>query len=303
MLFCTYINLTLVKFSANIFVKGDIIFMDQIIHKMQDMTHLIWTQERESSGTAGSFLKSYEKRADGKIYYKLSTYNSVDGITGHECINEIIVDRLLTLLHIEHLSYQLIHAMITIDNKQMETWLCASKDFKKPGEDKIAFDVYYEAEKTFGETPLDFCIRAHWQKNIYEMFLVDFLILNRDRHGGNIEILRNKKNQTMRLAPLFDHGLSFFCRNENDVTLDKIDIMEDKRIQCFMGKSSAWENLSLIPVGQEPEVEPLKKEDIPSITAGLEGIISEKRIRLTQEMIWKRWEKYESFCNQRKRYR
>ena len=114
--------------------------MDQIIHKMQDMTHLIWTQERESSGTAGSFLKSYEKRADGKTYYKLSNYNSVDGITGHECVNEIIVDRLLTLLHIEHLSYQLIHAMITIDNKQMETWLCASKDFKKPGEDKIAFD-------------------------------------------------------------------------------------------------------------------------------------------------------------------
>lgn len=275
--------------------------MKKIIRELQDMTYLIWTLDRESSGTAGSFLKSYEKTPEGKIYYKLSNYNPVDGITGHECVNEIIVDRLLTLLRIEHLSYQLIHAMITIDDKQVETWLCSSKDFKKPGEDKIAFDVYYETEKEPGETPLEFCIRVHWQQKIYEMFVVDYLILNRDRHGGNIEILRNRKEKIMRLAPLFDHGLSFFCRNEDDAALDRIDIMEDKRIQCFAGTDSARKNLGLIPVGEEPEVVLLKKEDIPSITAGLEGIISAKRIKLTQEMIWERWKYYENFCNQRKK--
>ncbi len=50
---------------------------------------------------------------------------------------------------------------------------------------------------------------------IYIMLVVDFVILNRDRHGANIEVLRNSRDKTLRLAPLFDHGLSllFNCTN------------------------------------------------------------------------------------------
>lgn len=54
-----------------------------------------------------------------KIYYKLSNYDSEKGIIGHECVNEIIVDRLLSILGVEHLEYQLIHADIEIDEKYM----------------------------------------------------------------------------------------------------------------------------------------------------------------------------------------
>ena len=158
--------------------------MEQIIYKLQDMTHLNWAKVRASSGTAGSFLKTYEETPDGKIYYKLSNYDSFRGVVGHECINEIIVDRLLTLLGIEHLSYQLIHAVVLIDNKQTETWLCASRDFKARGESKIALDAFYQAERNPDESPLDFCIRNGWETSIYEMLVVDYLILNRDRHGA-----------------------------------------------------------------------------------------------------------------------
>lgn len=38
-----------------------------------------------------------------------NSYN-VNGVVGHECVNEIIVDRLLTVLGIEHLDYTLINA-------------------------------------------------------------------------------------------------------------------------------------------------------------------------------------------------
>ena len=41
--------------------------------------------------------------------------------------------------------------------------------------------------------------------------LTAYLILNRDRHGANIEVLRNSRKKTVRLAPLFDHGLSLLC--------------------------------------------------------------------------------------------
>ncbi|MBR4331905.1 MAG: hypothetical protein IKP72_04455 [Clostridia bacterium] len=52
------------------------------------------------------------------------------------------MDRMLSILGIDHLAYQLIHAKIPIDQKEYETWLCASKDFKKRGESKIALDAY-----------------------------------------------------------------------------------------------------------------------------------------------------------------
>ena len=114
--------------------------MKQIIHEMQDMTYLSWAKTRNSSGIAGSFLKAYEEGTEEKTYYKLSNYDAWKGITGHECVNEIIVDRLLTVLGIEHLSYQLIHALVQIDQKRCETWLCASRNFKRRGESKIALD-------------------------------------------------------------------------------------------------------------------------------------------------------------------
>lgn len=86
--------------------------MKDIIRETQDLTYLRWSHIGSSSGTAGTFLKS-ESTMDGKkIYYKLSNFDTLKGVVGHECVNEIIVDRLLTLLGVEHLNYELIHADI-----------------------------------------------------------------------------------------------------------------------------------------------------------------------------------------------
>ena len=64
-----------------------------IINEKQDLTYLRWSHVRGSSGTAGTFLKS-ESTIDGvKKYYKLSNFDMEKGVIGHECINEIIVDR------------------------------------------------------------------------------------------------------------------------------------------------------------------------------------------------------------------
>ena len=103
----------------------------KVITQLNDLRHLDWTKTRRSSGTAGSFLKASETRKGVHWYYKLSDYDAWRGIVGHECINEIIVDRLLTLLKIPHLSYQLIYAKIIIDGKEYITWLCRSEDLKK----------------------------------------------------------------------------------------------------------------------------------------------------------------------------
>ncbi|HPF86992.1 MAG TPA: hypothetical protein PK537_02925 [Candidatus Limiplasma sp.] len=270
----------------------------QVILEKQDLTYLSWTKTRNSSGTAGSFLKSCFDLSGEKIFYKLSNYDAYCGITGHECANELIVDRLLTLLGVEHLHYQLIHAEILINSQRIETYLCASSDFKRTGETKLALDAYYQAEKAEGESPLDFCFRSGWASYLWQLLAVDFLILNRDRHGANLEVLRNARKKTLRLAPLFDHGLSLLCRCEDDAAVRAFDVMADRKVQSFVGSQSAQANLQLIPHDQLPAFRPLREADKMALLAGLEAVLSQPLRDKIWDMLWKRWRFYEDFRHQ-----
>ena len=271
----------------------------QLVKEKQDLTYLSWSVYRNSSGTAGSFMKSYSELGGKKVYYKLSNFDKVQGVIGHECVNELIVDRLLTILGIPHLPYQLIHADIMLEGEIHEVYLCASEDFKEKGESKIALDAYKEREVENKESALDFCVRMGWENYIYQMIVVDYLILNRDRHGANIEVLRNSRKKTLHLAPLFDHGLSLLCRCMNDSQVDAFDVMEDKLCNNFIGSRSTWENLKLIPADKMPALNPLRESDREIIMEGLDGIISGTLQDKIWEMIWKRWCAYEDFCNSR----
>lgn len=273
--------------------------MNRIIREKQNMTHLSWSRIRNSSGTAGSFLKSQSTLGGKNTYYKLSNFDKVKGIIGHECVNEIIADRLLDILGVPHLNYQLIYADITIDEKTHEAYLCASEDFKQRSESKIALEVYWEAEHLGQESPLEFCIRNGWEEHIYQMLVVDFLILNRDRHGANIEVLRNSRKQSIRLAPLFDHGLSLLFSCTDDTSVAEFDVLADRRVNNYIGFGSTWENLGLIPKDKLPKLNSLQEGDKRILMDGLDGIISPILQDKIWEMIWKRWCAYEDFCHSR----
>ncbi len=270
-----------------------------LIREKQDLTYLSWSKIRHSSGTAGSFLKAEAELGGKKFYYKLSNFDNQAGIVGHECVNELIVDRILTVLGIEHLHYQLIHADVVIQEKIYETYVCVSEDFKGRGESKLALDAYYERNHMSGEDPLQFCLRNGWEEYIYRMLVVDYLICNRDRHGANMEILRNKQKKILRLAPLFDHGLSllFHCTTEEETV--KQDVLEDKMCNNFIGSRSVWKNLNLIPKGCLPKLQPLKETDKNVLMKDLDGVISETLQEKIWDMVWKRWCAYEDFCSQR----
>lgn len=274
-------------------------FEEQVIKEKQDLTYLSWSKIRNSSGTAGSFLKSYSDLEGDKIYYKLSNYDRMNGIYGHECINEIVVDRLLSILGVEHLKYLLIHADILVDGKVLTTYLCASEDFKKRGDSKAALDTYYEINRNEDQSPLEFCIDNGWEKYIYQMLLVDYLILNRDRHGANIEVLRNTKEKSVRLAPLFDHGLSLLYHCHSDADIENVDVMEDKKVQCFVGCNSTFENLSLIPKDYDLAIKQLQRTDESILFADIEEFTSKIWRQKVWEMIWRRWEVYETLFDKK----
>lgn len=70
------------------------------IKEKQDLTYLKWSYIRNSSGTAGTFLKSESTLSGKKIYYKLSNFDSMKGVIGHKI--QIPYHKSLRLLQRHH---------------------------------------------------------------------------------------------------------------------------------------------------------------------------------------------------------
>ena len=270
---------------------------NKVIKELKDYRYLNWSRTRNSSGTAGSFLKSFEIIDGKKIYYKLSDFSQIDGKFGHEAINEIIVDRFLTLIGIPHLEYTLHNGLISIDSKEYKTYFCSSTDFKKTGDSKTPIDLFYQINRKNGEDINSFLKRYGFINQIYTMFVADYLILNRDRHGANFEVLKN--GESIRLSPFFDHGLSllFSCHNENEIK--NFDVMDDKKIQSFAGTDSVYKNLLSIPKNKLPKINVFNKNDIDYLFYNLDDLISKNHQKKIFELLYKRYKVYEDLCNKR----
>ena len=268
-------------------------FQTDLEKECQDLRFLEWSRIRHSSGTAGSFLKARQTIQGKTLYYKLSCYDSVHGIVGHECVNELIADRLLRVLGVPHLHYQLTRAIVRVEDKEFETFLCVSENFKEPGESKIALDDFFELEKESGESIFAFFERMGWLDYLYMTLVVDYMILNRDRHGANIEILRNRETSKIRPAPLFDHGVSFLhhCRTPKEAVA--FDPLADVPVQCFFGSRSATENLKLIPSDKKPVLRKPEERDRVLLFAGLDDVLHVSFLDKIWEMIAMRWNYYE----------
>jgi hypothetical protein len=184
-----------------------------------------------------------------------------------------------------------------VEGKVYDTWLCASKDFKKAGESKAALDNYYQVNKRIDESRYDFCVNNGWQEYIDRMLVVDYLILNRDRHGANIEVLKNSRKHSIRIAPLFDHGLSLLCSCYTEEELDKFDIFMDRPCQNFIGSRSTYDNLNLIDNKSSVFTGKLKIQDKETLFRDLDNVLSRTHMDKIWEMLWSRWCEYEKLCN------
>lgn len=212
-----------------------------------DLTHLTWSLSRNSSGTAGSFLKAFEEIDGVKYYYKMSNFDTIRGVYGHECVNEKVAENIAELLAIPHLHYDLVHANVCIDNKIYDTWLTKSADFKVTGERKLTFETFYEINHKPDEELWEFIVRQGQQTYFYQLFLLDYIICNRDRHGANVEVLQRKGDY--RIAPVFDNGLSLLFSCYNDGTaMEQFDYQKDGPVNNYVGSMSLWENLQKVPL-------------------------------------------------------
>lgn len=88
------------------------------------------------------FLKAYEKADDIKYYYKMSNYDSIRGIYGHEAVNEIVAQNIANILDIHVLQYEPVKCLISVNNKNYITLITRSMDFKYTEESKITLEIF-----------------------------------------------------------------------------------------------------------------------------------------------------------------
>lgn len=257
-------------------------------YALQDYTRLTWSTNATNAGsTGGAYLKALEVRNNRTYYYKMSLGDTYQGIIGHETVNEYIVHRLLQQLGIPHLTYNLINALVNVDGRIFTTPINSSIEYKRKDETKVTVESWYRYNRKDNEEPYQTLARYGFSDYLDAMFLVDFLIVNRDRHGANIEMLYDAQDN-LRIAPLYDHGVSFVAPYQNNVSaIATFDPMADVQTTNFVGRQSLYYNLSLI---RKPVVvNALKEEALRCILREVQPYLTPQHIQKIYAIITGRY--------------
>jgi hypothetical protein len=122
------------------------------------------------------------------------------------------------------------------------------------------------------------------------MFIFDYLIINRDRHGANLEVM---KNGGKRLSPYFDNGLSFVCSCTDETDLASFDIMEDRPVNNFIGEKRLA--LNLAGISDNLVFNELQQSDSDRLFEGLGDVLSDLYLTTIWDIIWRRWSNVKKF--------
>lgn len=237
--------------------------------EVADLRQLRWDfkSTHSTDGVAPKFLY-------GGKFYKLPSFNKDAGFYGDEAVTECVVSDILDTMGVVHTPYSLIRGSVIYDGSEYITPVCVADDFNPQRRPSISLERLIRSSCP-GLSPLDACIRMGFADYIYTMFLVDFLILNRDRHGANIEIIDGT------LIPLFDHGAALVALNDYRVW----NHWAGDRVNNFVGSYSLRENLGKIPGERWPVVNP------PDVTVlqRFQKFWPDDKIAFVQQMLNDRW--------------
>jgi len=249
-----------------------------------DLRDISWSIAAGSVASDGVHMKAEHLINNVNYYLKLSRYDSFLGIYGHESVNELIVSRLGKLLGFNVPEGQLKRCIVRVDDVDHDTYVFMAKSFKRAGS-RTAFEGFYVDNRiTENESPLELCKRFGWTDYINKMFIFDYLIINRDRHGANLEVM---KNGGKRLSPYFDNGLSFVCSCMDEADLAAFDIMEDRPVNNFIGEKRLALNIAGISDGLV--FNELRQSDRDLLFEGLKDVLSDLYLTTIWDIIWRRW--------------
>lgn len=174
----------------------------------------------------GNQMKWYQ---DG-YWYKADQF-------GYESLAEVVTSRLLKESSVQN---AVLYEPVVIRYKGKDYRGCRSENFRKKEEVLVTLERLFRSHTTIGlakqlsrmpsvkerikyteEIVCNITRLGDFGKYIATMLEMDAFFLNEDRHTNNISILYNKENDTYRLCPFYDMGLSLFADTKVDFTLDK----------------------------------------------------------------------------------
>ena len=143
----------------------------------------------------GSFAKCW-RRFNNQLYlYKSGSNNGLN----NEAKIEVLVSDILDVLNVEHVKYTLTE----LDGRVVSKCKCLT-DENISMTDMLSFSNYC------GRNNINIQQWLLKQQLYYEMIVIDYLVLNTDRHLGNWGVLFDANTgKVLRLRPLFDHNLAF----------------------------------------------------------------------------------------------
>lgn len=259
-------------------------FFTESRYPLVDKTYLSWRENLSGQSTGGSFYKATEIVNDVQKFYKLSQCIGTE-IVGHESFNEVIVSRLLDILDIPHTQYELINGRIQLNNHEYITQFSVSDNFILPDETEMHLDQLFPNSKDYQSDLLN----LNFSKQLNQMLLVDFLIINRDRHSHNISFGYNSNTHQLRWIPLFDHGFYFVSYLLNDwEAIAQFNPMKNSVVNNAIGSHYLFDNLKLI---SEPViVHPLLENHARDLVADLDAFVPRSFLQKCLEIIYRRYE-------------
>lgn len=162
----------------------------------------------------GSFPQCWERNKDGHLYlYKKSK-------DFYESEHEVIVSDILDRLGIDHIRYE--------NAPQKGDHICRCRCMTED----LSRVTYSEFEKYCYNRRIDpvSWVDDHFEKEFGTMLIIDYVLSNSDRHGGNWGFLYNDHGEIVKMHPLMDQNKSFDPEySEKDIFLYQL-LSVDKNI-------------------------------------------------------------------------
>ena len=138
-----------------------------------------------------------------------------------EAVNEWLASRIAERLGLEHCEYSVSFSETTGITSMCENFLHEDEEILS------AYDVFHTEKKPDSMNDFDFYVHIlekhhvpDAKRNVAGMFVVDYLMMNEDRHMKNFGVIRNVDTlEWVRATPIFDTELSMQC-NELTEHLD-----------------------------------------------------------------------------------
>ena len=245
--------------------------------KIIDLRNINWCSI-ELGHLDGVLPKSILFDKGRKLFLKLGSYTKYYGFYGVEPIIEVINSRIGKILGLSILKYDIQKAVVVLNGKEIETFVCISQDYAKDVK-QISFEKFYESMALPEESIIAFCKRMGIIDDIYNQIVFDYVICNLDRHGKNTEILVSKEGK-ISVAPFFDNSLTYVTnRPIIDIKSNK-KFNDDLRVNNYIGVQNLRDNLFFID--SNIKIRSPRKEDREILFKGLGGVTT----REFRDYVW-----------------